>query len=108
MDSTNWVSFYETVMNFNTPNKNERIYLPMKHFGFKTEVDDTKINKWFVQCLETELSKRQGEFTYLNSLVASQIPNIKEHANNLVTLEEYIYRLKEMIKSYGGRFNGNF
>lgn len=106
--SNDQVMLNEIVMNFNTPNKNERIYLPMKHFGFKTEVDCAKINNWFVQCLESELSKRQSEFTYLNSLVASQIPNIKEHANALATLEEYIYCLKEMIKKYGGRFNGNF
>lgn len=97
----------ETVMNFNAPNKNKRIYLPMKHFGFKTEVDNAKINEWFVQCLEAELSKRQSEFNYLNSLVTSQIPNVREHANTIVTLEEYIYRLKKMIETYGGRFNGN-
>lgn len=107
--SNDQVVLNQTVMNFNTPNKNGRIYLPsMKLFGYQPEIDNDKINEWIVQCLQTELGKRQNEFTYLNSLTASQIASLKDHASAVVTLEAYIRWLKEMIEKYGGRFNGNF
>ena len=107
--SNDQVVLNQTVMNFNTPNKNGRIYLPgMKLFGYQPEIDNDKINEWIVQCLQTELGKRQNEFTYLNSLTASQIASLKDHASAVVTLEAYIRCLKEMIEKYGGRFNGNF
>ena len=107
--SNDQVVLNQTVMNFNTPNKNGRIYLPsMKLFGYQPEIDNDKINEWIVQCLQTELGKRQNELTYLNSLTASQIASLKDHASAVVTLEAYIRWLKEMIEKYGGRFNGNF
>ena len=107
--SNDQVVLNQTVMNFNTPTKNGRIYLPsMKLFGYQPEIDNDKINEWIVQCLQTELGKRQNEFTYLNSLTASQIASLKDHASAVVTLEAYIRWLKEMIEKYGGRFNGNF
>lgn len=107
--SNDQVVLNQTVMNFNTPNKNGRIYLPdMKLFGYQPEIDNDKINEWIVQCLQTELGKRQNEFTYLNSLTASQIASLKDHASVVVTLEAYIRWLKEMSEKYGGRFNGNF
>lgn len=103
--SNDQVVLNQTVMNFNTSNKNGRIYSPrMKLFGYQPEIDNDKINEWIVQCLQTELGKRQNEFTYLNSLTAS----LKDHASTVVTLEAYIRWLKEMIEKYGGRFNGNF
>ena len=107
--SNDQVVLNQTVMNFNALNKNGRIYLPcMKLFGYQPEIDNDKINEWIVQCLQTELGKRQNEFTYLNSLTASQIASLKDHASAVVTLEAYIRWLKEMIEKYGGRFNGNF
>ena len=94
--SNDQVVLNQTVMNFNTPNKNGRIYLPsMKLFGYQPEIDNDKINEWIVQCLQTELGK-------------SQIASLKDHASAVVTLEAYIRWLKEMIEKYGGRFNGNF
>ena len=76
--------------------------------AYVAKFQQDKINEWIVQCLQTELGKRQNEFTYLNSLTASQIASLKDHASAVVTLEAYIRWLKEMIEKYGGRFNGNF
>ncbi len=99
------VVFNETVLKFNTPNKNGRIYSTRNRFGYKLEVDDNKINEWFIDCLQAEISRREQEFDYLRTLPASKIACIKDHAAYLVTLEAYIQQLKNLVKTHGGRSN---
>ena len=65
----------------------------------------SRINEWFIDCLQAEINRREQEFDYLRTLPASKIACIKDHATYLVTLEAYIQQLKNLVKTHGGRSN---